>query len=104
MKKYLLLFIFGCSPALLFSTASFAEIYKWVDAEGKTHFGDDKEAATAVQTEATTPVVVEVEEPNAYVPTQPTQEEIRQRAKESKKNDPEKKELAPGENDESGPQ
>lgn len=32
-------------PLLLFSLASAAEIYKWVDAEGRTHYSERKDAA-----------------------------------------------------------
>jgi len=42
---------------LIFSTSSHAEIYKWVDDQGKVHFGDMK------------PVVIEAEELNLRINT-----------------------------------
>jgi len=77
MKRFLTLF-----PATLFFFASiipapsFAEIYKWVDADGKTHFGDkqdDKSANTADAAE-----VVEVKEGNAYVAKEAMTDAMRQ--------------------------
>jgi hypothetical protein len=36
--------------SLLFSFAAQAEVYKWVDADGKTHFGDKVPESTKVET------------------------------------------------------
>jgi hypothetical protein len=87
VKKYIPLFILSFVSALLFSTSVFAEIYKWVDKDGKTHFGDDKEVALEVKTEATVPEVVELKKANAYTETKPSSAELeRRQIEESEKN------------------
>jgi hypothetical protein len=98
MKKFLAFFICSLFIILFFPASSFAEIYKWVDADGKTHFGDDKDAKTSIKKEATPPVVVEIPKPNAYKETKPTAEELQRRQQESEKNKPGNKEKSGQEN------
>lgn len=43
-------FRFLTACCLLLSIAAHAEIYKWVDADGKTHFGDHKPSTKSVET------------------------------------------------------
>ncbi len=45
MVRLMILFL-----ALVFSLETAAEVYKWIDAEGKTHFGDQKPNASKVET------------------------------------------------------
>jgi len=75
----------------LFSASSFAEVYKWVDADGKTHFGDDKDAQTTAAAKKSNPVVVELKKANAYEETKPTPEEVRQELIKREKAKPENK-------------
>jgi hypothetical protein len=49
--------------ALLFAPASHADIYKWVDANGKTHYSDTKDAAGKAQVNALRPVAAPTQAP-----------------------------------------
>jgi hypothetical protein len=72
MKKPLLFFM--CST-LLFPMLSLADkVYKWVDAEGKTHYGDSKEAKDAGVTNAES---IDVKDANAYNPDEAISDEMR---------------------------
>lgn len=46
MQRFGLLAIY----ALMLSSSAHAEVYKWQDAEGRTHFGDQKPATTPAET------------------------------------------------------
>lgn len=75
MKKLLLFWSF---TALLLSLPSLADdVYKWVDAEGKIHYGDSKQVDAAKKAGAATAEKVDVQDANAYSADEAMTDEMR---------------------------
>ena len=75
MKKLLLFWLF---TALCLPLPSLADdVYKWVDAEGKIHYGDSKQVDEAKNAGAAEAEKIEVQDANAYNSDEAMTEEMR---------------------------
>ena len=75
MKKLLLLWSFTILVLPLPSLAD--DVYKWVDAEGKTHYGDSKQVDAAKNAGSAAAEKVDVQDANAYSADEAMTEEMR---------------------------